>query len=100
MGDKIEGNEGKQLLVNSQNMNKEDRFDSVLSVSLEYLPGLVVLGAVGTLLSTLTKNGLGTGEEQGCGACEGSSSSQSRCSRKMVSTGADNQLDPLPQLRG
>lgn len=55
---------------------------------------------MGALLSTLTKNGPGIGEEQGRGACEDVSSSQSRRSRKMVSTGADNQLDPLPQLSG
>lgn len=74
---------------------------STPSFSLECvsLPLFAELGA-GASISTLTENGLGTGEEQGCGACEDFSNSQSRCSRKMVSTGPDNQLDPLPQLRG
>lgn len=114
LGGKIEGKEDKQLLVNSQSMTKRTdvletwksvthaAFDCVPSFSLEYLclPVLAELGTVGSLLSTLTKNGPGIGEEQGRCTCEHLSSCQSRRSRKMVSTGPDNQLDPLPQLRG
>lgn len=57
-------------------------------------------GTTGTLLGKLTKDGMGVGEEQRCGAGEDSGSGQPRRCGEAVSTGQDDQLDPLLQLGG
>jgi len=51
-------------------------------------------------LSALTENGLGVGEEKWCSAGKNFSSSQPGLCGEMISTGRDNQLNPLLQVGG
>lgn len=76
------------------------------SSSLLFQPGvsrhtLSTFSAMDTpLFTTLTKHGMGVGEEKWCGAGEDFSSSQPGLRGKMISTRCDDQLNPLLQFGG